>query len=197
MYENNERRYDKEDTVLFASEWEAFGRPIKEIPSGSRIFAMYFHTMQTGKRGETAYKICHGLMGDGNIRVRCFKQFMPEIYEKRLEIHRVSRPVKKNIGRSGMIAVRLDSRKRPKSRNPKTVGIAYVPVIKEIELPEIKAAEEKDLLEWGTVNASYKGYKFTFRSGGYDDPWEAEMVEPDGNKWLCQYNYGFGAGFEW
>ena len=53
VYCNGNRRDDKEDCVLFA-----------EMKANS--FADY----------------CHGVMGDGNIRVKCYKQYNPEIFER-------------------------------------------------------------------------------------------------------------------
>ena len=51
---NNNRREDKEDVTLF-----------ENIKANS--FADY----------------CHGILGDGNIRVRCYKQYAPEIFERK------------------------------------------------------------------------------------------------------------------
>lgn len=53
VYCNGDRREDKEDCVLF-----------EDIKATS--FADY----------------CHGVMGDGNIRVKCYKQYNPDIYER-------------------------------------------------------------------------------------------------------------------
>lgn len=39
----------------------------------------------------------------------------------------------------------------------------------------------------------YNGYKFKFMNRNHCI---AIMVEPDGTKWTCEYDYGFGAGFD-
>ena len=53
VYCNGDRREDKEDCVLF-----------EDIKATS--FADYYH----------------GVIGDGNIRVGCYKQYNPDIYER-------------------------------------------------------------------------------------------------------------------
>ena len=53
VYCNGERRMDKEDCKLFEE---------SEIES----WADY----------------CHGAMGDGDIRVKCYKKYLPKIYER-------------------------------------------------------------------------------------------------------------------
>lgn len=71
VYKNGKRRTDKEDAPIFANDEEVFGESIDNIPSGLRIWiaSMYGH------------KIYHGVMGDSNIRVVCYKQGLPDIYE--------------------------------------------------------------------------------------------------------------------
>ncbi len=61
------------------------------------------------------------------------------------------------------------------------------------QLPEFKDKEEIESFEWGTISFEYKGYKFFFASG---EPNIAEMTEPDGTHWECNYDYWYGAGFE-
>ena len=75
---NGERRPDKEDAPLFATNEETFGENINNIPSGARIWLALLHLRQTNG----AYiPIAHGVMGDGLIRVKCYKQGLPDIYE--------------------------------------------------------------------------------------------------------------------
>lgn len=90
-------------------------------------------------------RVIHGIMGDGRIRVACYKQYIPEIYENE----------------SGEI---------------RQVRFNY-----------------KDDFDFGTVYFHYKGYRFRFDSG---DICVAEMREPDGAFWSCEYGPGYGAGFE-
>ena len=54
VYQNGKERPDKEDCVLFDFE-----------PDPPESFADY----------------CHGAMGDGDIRVKCYKQGLPKIFE--------------------------------------------------------------------------------------------------------------------
>lgn len=53
--------------------------------------------------------------------------------------------------------------------------------------------EDVDYFDYGIVKFEYKGYKFIFEE---DKPYEATMIEPNGDKWICKYDYGYGAGFE-
>ena len=86
VYCNGERRTDKEDAPLFAVDEEAFGANIDNISSGSRIW-MNLLRMRNEEKGKDSIQyrlathIAHGIMGDGNIRVRCYKQGLPGIYE--------------------------------------------------------------------------------------------------------------------
>lgn len=71
-------------------------------------------------------------------------------------------------------------------------------------LPSIYEATEKDFnkieycdgntdfFDYSPISFEYKGYKFYFTSG---NPYYAEMITPDGDKWECKYDYEYGAGF--
>ena len=59
------------------------------------------------------------------------------------------------------------------------------------EIPYIP--EGTDHFNYNTVKFEYNGYKFKFTEG---KPYVAEMIEPDGTEWKCEYDYQFGAGFE-
>ena len=50
-----------------------------------------------------------------------------------------------------------------------------------------------DAPEGSPIYYEYKGYKFIFKVG---EPNIAEMIEPDGTYWRCEYGYLYGAGFE-
>ena len=121
VYCNGERRDDKEDVLLF-----------EDITVKS--WAEY----------------CHGVLGDGVIRVRCYKQYAPEIFEK------------------------LD--------DGTIVKISYNNDI------------DSDPYSFFNFNISFKhnGYKFSFKSG---EPNYARMIEPDGTKWECFYDYEYGSGW--
>lgn len=74
---NGERRKDKEDVAMFATDEETFGTESKNIPSGARIWA----NLLWQKENNTNIHIHHGILGDGNIRVVCHKQGRPKIVE--------------------------------------------------------------------------------------------------------------------
>lgn len=59
---------------------------------------------------------------------------------------------------------------------------------------EIKfAPDDTDHWNYPPIDYEYKGYKFRFDSC---HPYVAEMTEPDGTYWRCEYDYEYGAGFE-
>lgn len=58
---------------------------------------------------------------------------------------------------------------------------------------KIKYCDENiDYYDYEPISFEYKGYEFYFESG---EPYYAEMITPDGDKWECNYDYGYGAGF--
>ena len=67
--------------ALFATDEETFGESSENIPSGSRIFVSLLHRKETGKLDDFSTAIQHGVMGDGTIRVACYKQGLPSIFE--------------------------------------------------------------------------------------------------------------------
>lgn len=82
VYKNDERRPDKEDVALFATDEETFGESSENIPSGLRIFVSTLHQREAnGDNSSWTTRIHHGIMGDGNIRVMCHKQGRPQIFE--------------------------------------------------------------------------------------------------------------------
>lgn len=81
---NGERRTDKEDAPLFASSDETFGADINSIPSGARIFVALMNAKQSKKPAPTGgapMRLYHGVLGDNAIRVGCYKQGLPSIWE--------------------------------------------------------------------------------------------------------------------
>ena len=73
VYCNGVRREDKEDVALFATDEETFGTASENIPSGARLWVAMAH--------DRSIRLYHGVMGDGSIRVACYKQGSPAIYE--------------------------------------------------------------------------------------------------------------------
>ena len=81
VYRNGERRRDKEDAPLFATDKETFGADINTIPSGARIWVSLIHAKETGQELNYLNSIYHGVLGDGPVRVACYKYGLPEIYD--------------------------------------------------------------------------------------------------------------------
>lgn len=71
VYLNGERRTDKEDVGVYDTD-EA------SLPSGLRIYA---NIMKHSGGCEWFDRSHHGVMGDGSVRVGCYKQRWPEVYE--------------------------------------------------------------------------------------------------------------------
>lgn len=71
VYLNGERRTDKEDVGVYDTD-EA------SLPSGLRIYA---NIMKHSGVCEWFDRSHHGVMGDGSVRVGCYKQRWPEVYE--------------------------------------------------------------------------------------------------------------------
>ena len=116
VFKNGQRRTDKEDCPVFS---------LAEVNHLVNGFYNYFH----------------GVMGDGNIRVGCYKQGLPHIFEL---------------------------------QNGEGIEIEYTP-------------PDTDPYEYDDILFKYKGYKFLFNS---NKPYVAWMVEPNGTKWKCLYDYG-------
>ena len=81
VYRNGERRRDKEDAPLFATDEETFGADINTIPSGARIWVSLIHAKETGQELNYLNSIYHGVLGDGPVRVACYKYGLPQIYD--------------------------------------------------------------------------------------------------------------------
>ena len=82
---NGERRTDKEDVAVFASDIDTFGDNVDNIPSGLRIWAHLIYKRSDKETPDYPDKdwveyIHHGIMGDGPMRVVCHKQGLPGIY---------------------------------------------------------------------------------------------------------------------
>lgn len=74
---NGDRREDKEDVAVFATDEETFGTDSKNVSSGARIWVNCLRQ----KEKNTDIRIHHGILGDGSVRVICHKQGRPEIVE--------------------------------------------------------------------------------------------------------------------
>lgn len=165
VYLNGKERQDKEDVGVYDTD-EA------DLPSGLRIFA---NIMKNNKNKYTEWwqHSQHGVMGDGAVRVACYKQGFPTIYywkkgdDKPLELR--SDAIIRKLGLEKEKYVWHDE-----DDDEYSFDFAY---------PEI--------------HFEYEGYNFTFISSTYTQSrhYHAEMGCPNGDSWYCNYDYGFGAGF--
>jgi hypothetical protein len=174
-YCNGQRRPDKEDVGVYDTDEAA-------VPSGMRIFANILKNRERGT-DEWWQHSQHGVMGDGPVRVACYKQGLP----------------------SGGIYFWPEGADAPECHNPQE--FTDTP-----PLPEPAVSRKKDQAAW---DAYYRSrwdyeydhfevehdfgtgvYKFTFTDRDYSasEHYEATMTEPDGTRWKCVYNYGYGAG---
>lgn len=72
VYLNGKRRADKEDVGVYDTD-EA------SLPTGLRVYA---NIMKHGGGGCEWFEFSHhGVMGDGSVRVGCYKHGWPEVYE--------------------------------------------------------------------------------------------------------------------
>ena len=169
VYQNGVRRTDKEDVGVFDTDESV-------LPSGARIWA---NIMKNRANGDTEwYKHSHhGVMGDGQIRVACYKQGFPGIWHwKEGEDHPVCLD-------SGEIVTRLSLQGKSYVENYKSNKTGRTEYYIDYEYP--------------IIVFEYEGYKFSFESSNTSGSghYEASMTEPDGTEWECVYDYGFGAGF--
>ncbi|OPX83467.1 MAG: hypothetical protein A4E52_01821 [Pelotomaculum sp. PtaB.Bin013] len=169
VYMNGERRTDKEDVGVFDTDES-------NIPSEVRIFVNILKNRERNNNDWWNHSQ-HGVMGDGNIRVACYKQGFPTIYhwkegeEKPTEID--SDFIIRALGLFGRDYVNCYTNK-------------------DTGKDEYYFDYEYPLIEF-----EYEGYKFKFISSDCSGSghYEAEMIETNGTRWKCVYDYGYGAGF--
>lgn len=158
VYLNGERRTDKEDVGVYDTD-EA------SLPSGLRVFANLIKLNCSGKWFQQSH---HGVIGDGRVRVGCYKQGWPEVYVW-------------EDGRDEPTLYTFDdlSRKFWWDDYVEYGGKRYEPDEYDMEF---------DLLGW----------HFRFRGDDSDDTpkYHAIMMNHDGETWKCDYDYMFGAGFD-
>ena len=157
VYLNGERRTDKEDVGVYDAD-EAC------LPSGIRVFANHMKLNDGGEWFESSH---HGVLGDGRVRVGCYKQGWPELYEwedgKDEPTHYTFDYLSRKFGWDDYVEY-SGSRFEPDEYD-----------------------EEFDFL----------GYHFRFRGddNGCTPKYWATMIG-DGEIWDCEYDYWFGAGFD-
>lgn len=157
VYLNGKRRNDKEDVGVYDTD-EA------QLPQGMRVWANILKNIDSGedKWWEHSH---HGVMGDGYVRVGCYKQGWPELYIW-------------EDGKDEPTAITYDclSRKFGWEDFDEYRGIRCAPYTYHKEF-------------------DFHGWHFTFDGNefGGTPKYSAEM-ERDGEHWECDYDYGFGAG---
>jgi len=157
VYENGKRRPDKEDVRVF------------DTDSGARIFLNILKNQENGTN-EWWNHSHHGVMGDGNVRVACYKQGWPEIY------------------------IWEDGNDKPTCYRSEEI-IKMFSWQNESFVESYNSGDEFYIdFEYPSISFEIDGYKFKFTSSDYSDHYEAEMIEPNGTEWLCVYDYGYGAG---
>ena len=157
VYLNGERRTDKEDVGVYDAD-EAC------LPSGLRVFANLMKLNGDGKWFESSH---HGVLGDGRVRVGCYKQGWPELYEWEDDKDEPTQYTFDNLSR-------------------KFWWDDYIEYSGRRFAPE-EYDKEFDFL----------GYHFHFSGddNGGTPKYCATMIS-DGEIWNCQYDYWFGAGFD-
>lgn len=161
VWKNGVRQEDKEDVPIFDAGVEL------AYPHSFRVFANIINNKNNG-RGEWWQQCHHGVLGDGAIRVGCYKQGFPSVWKRTQDGSAMQIPMNDIVelcGSSCEGVVEYDGEKY--------FGYDY------------------------SASFSIDGYTFEFfgdsrrTAPGY----HATMIEPDGTVWKCSYDYGFGAGF--
>ena len=117
-------------------------------------------------------RLCHGVLGDGNIRVCCYKYGWPTIYYWKDEDE------KPTIIDGSAVIQMFGWHDKPFVKKSRTIDEHYI------------------ARDYPTIAFEYEGHKFVLRSKKDAPHYEAEMLEPDGTHWRCVYDYGIGDGFE-
>lgn len=161
VHKDGVRRTDKEDVPVFGADVEL------EVGSGARVFVNLIKNMD--RDGFEWWEVCqHGVMGDGDVRVACYKQDIPSVwYVENGEV--------KQLSYDEMVGLCEE---------------AYPECIEECDGHRYF----KDDYE---VEFEFMGRKIHFfgECCGSKPRYTAEMVDVDGSKWECEYDYLYGAGF--
>jgi hypothetical protein len=171
VYRNGERRTDKEDVGVYDTDEG-------NLPSGDRIF---MNILKNRERGTNDWWLHshHGVMGDGPVRVACYKQGLP----------------------SGGIYTWEEGASEPRRITPQELS-SNPPMPRPLkdynEDPDAWDAYIKSLYdyEYGHFDVTYGEYRFSFTDDDHSESghYEATMIEPDGTEWKCVYDYEYGAG---
>lgn len=177
VYRNGVRRRDREDVGVFDDDES-------NLPSGARIWANLTKNRAAGQDAWYQHSQ-HGVMGDGPVRVACYKQGLP----------------------SSAIYYWPSDAPVPESYAPQTLTATPpmpIPTAKYQDEPQRWGAyfQSRWDYEYGTFTVvkefPFLGtYTFTFTDHEHSESghYEATMTEPDGTSWLCVYDYEYGAGW--
>lgn len=157
VYLNGKRREDKEDVGVYDTD-EA------SLPSGLRIYA---NIMKHPDGCEWFEHSHHGVMGDGIIRVGCYKQGWPELYEW-------------GNGKDKPTLYTFDDLSR-------RFGWDDYELYGDERYPTDEYDKEFDFLGWH--------FNFWGDDCGGTPKYGATM-SCNKEHWACTYDYGFGAGFD-
>lgn len=168
VYRNGERRRDREDVGTYDT--DELG-----VPVGLRIYANIAKNSESGTGDAWWRHLQHGVMGDGRVRVACYKYGMPDFY----------------VWEDG-------------KDEPTQIDVAEVVKANgweaEVFVKEFRGAQWLDWLEdYDLVDFTVPGldgYLFSATHFDGDETFFAAMTEPDGTRWECSYGYGYGSGFE-
>lgn len=159
VYFNGKRRTDKEDVGIYDTDKAS-------LPSGLRVYVNILKLKDDDDR-EWYKHSHHGVMGDGRVRVGCYKQGWPEIWEW-----------EKGKDEPTEYAFDYLSRKFGWDDYVEYSGNRY-------------EADEYD------NEFDFLGWHFHFWGDLYGDtPKYGATMSRDGETWECQYDCSFGAGFD-
>lgn len=159
VYLNGERRNDKEDVGVYDTD-EA------QLPHGMRVWANIMKNIDSGE-DKWWKRSHHGVMGDGHVRVGCYKQGWPELY------------------------VWEDGKDKP-------TLYTFDDLCRRFGWDDYREYYEKRYpLDNYDKEFDFLGWHFNFWGNDYGStPKYGATMSRDGVTWECEYDYGFGAGFD-
>lgn len=162
VYKDGKRRGDKEDVPVFGADEEL------EVGAGARVCVNILKNRDSGN-GEWWSYFQHGVMGDGDVRVSCYKQGFPSVWY---------------IDDGGEVK-ELSTDEIIELCGPECMGY-----VEEYD-------GNRCFGYTYDVDFEFKGCRMRFRSDefGRTPKYSAEMVDSDGSEWECSYDYWYGAGF--
>ena len=166
VYENGARRRDKEDVGVYDTD-EA------SLPSALRVYANIIKNMGAGDDVPWWRRSQHGVMGDGKVRVACYKQGFPHFYVW-------------SDGVTDPVCVDFESIVKANGWE----GEPFVEYYKGKPYPDF----DYELFEFAVPECDGYVFAATGNSGSEAPAYWARMVEPDGTVWECYYDCGYGAG---